>query len=310
MQISVIIPAYNAESTIKRAIDSVLAQSRPADEIIVIDDGSTDGTAELVRSYGDVIRYFYQKNTGLSGAMNYGIEKATGDWIGFLDADDEWLPKLVQSHIELIDRNPEVKWTYCRHEEVTQNGRLQVQIPPAVEEEIERYGFLSYFRAALAGFGFGKCGFMIKRSVFDELGNFDPAMPNGMDSDMWRRIALKYPRVAVGLYIGWRWYRDNPNSLSRKGAGSRELQLKSLCWNMHRAIELGPEVVNEYRPFARMLAMDYLILEAGAGCFINSTTIEDAKNLFPLTIRDRVLLRILKLLPKPVALKLVNRVSL
>ena len=309
-KISVIIPVYNAESTIKRAIDSVLAQSHPVDEIIVIDDGSTDNTAEIVRNYGDVIRYFYQKNTGLSGAMNYGIEKAKGEWITFLDADDEWLPGSVESHIKVIAKNPELKWTYCRHEEVTQNGCLQVQIPRIIEEEIEREGFLSYFRVALAGFGFGKCGFMIKRSVFDELGNFDPAMPNGMDRDMWRRIALRYPRIAVGRDVGWRWYRDNSDSLSRRGAGSRDLQLKSLCRNMHRAIELGPEVVNEYRPFARMTVMDNLILEAGTECFISSDSIKEAKSLFPLTVRERVMLRILRVLPKPIALKVVGRLSL
>jgi len=310
MQISVIIPAYNAESTIKRAIDSILAQSRPADEIIVIDDGSTDNTAELVRKYGDLIRYFYQKNTGLSGAMNYGIEKARGDWIGFMDADDEWLPELVQSHIKLIDKNPDVKWTYCRHEEIMKNGHPHVQIPQAVEEALKREGFLSYFYGAMAGFYFGKCGFLIRRSVFDDLGNFDSAMPNGMDRDMWRRIALRYPRVAVCGEVRWRYYRDNASSLSQKGAGSRDPQLKSLCRNMRCAIELGPEVVKEYRPYARMMVMDDLILEAGAGRFISSETIEDAKSLFPLTVRERILLRILKLLPKPVASKVACRLSL
>ncbi|HUU17732.1 MAG TPA: glycosyltransferase family 2 protein [Sedimentisphaerales bacterium] len=152
MEMSVIIPTYNAADTIMRAIDSVLAQSQPVDEVLIIDDGSTDNTDEIVRNYGDAIRYFYQNNTGLSGAMNYGIEHAKGEWIGFLDADDEWLPGSVKSHVKLISKNPDVKWTYCRHEEVTQNGRLQVQIPQAIEEEIEREGFLSYFRAALAGY--------------------------------------------------------------------------------------------------------------------------------------------------------------
>ncbi|HUU17730.1 MAG TPA: glycosyltransferase [Sedimentisphaerales bacterium] len=310
MKVSAIIPAFNAANTITRAVDSVLAQSHPFDEVLIIDDGSTDNTAEIVRNYGDEIRYFYQNNTGLSGAMNFGIKQARGEWIAVLDADDEWLPGFVKSHVKLISKSPDVKWTYCRHEEVTQNGRRCVQIPQAVEEEIEREGFLSYFRVALAGFGFGKCGFMIKRSVFDELGNFDPAMPNGMDRDMWRRIALRYPRIAVCGEVRWRWYRDNPVSLSRRGAGSRDLQLKSLCRNMHRAIELGSEVVNEYRPFARMLAMDYLLIEAGTECFISSDTIEDAKSLFPLTVRERVMLRILRLLPKPIALKVVGRLSL
>ncbi|MHC5190567.1 MAG: glycosyltransferase family 2 protein, partial [Planctomycetota bacterium] len=84
MKISVVIPAYNAEKHIARAIDSVLAQTRPADEIIVVDDGSTDATAEVVRSYGEKVIFIQQENAGVSVARNAGIEAASGDWIAFL----------------------------------------------------------------------------------------------------------------------------------------------------------------------------------------------------------------------------------
>ncbi|HOM77565.1 MAG TPA: glycosyltransferase family A protein, partial [Anaerohalosphaeraceae bacterium] len=88
--ISVVIPAYNCQAYIRRAIDSVLGQSRPADEIIVVDDGSTDGTAEAVRTYGAKVILIQQENAGVSAARNAGIRAASGDWIAFLDADDEW----------------------------------------------------------------------------------------------------------------------------------------------------------------------------------------------------------------------------
>lgn len=309
MQISVIIPTYNAADTITRAIDSLLAQSQPVDEILIIDDGSTDNTAAIVRNYGDAIRYFYQENTGVSGALNYGMEQAKGEWIAVLAADDEWLPNFVTSSIQLISKNPDVKWTYCHRKKVTQNGRLHVQIPQAVQEEIDREGFLSYFRAELAGFVFSACGFVIRGSVFDEVGNYDLAMRNGQDGDMWCRIALKYPRVAVCGEVCWLDHYDNPNSLHHRGAGYRDLQLKSLCRNMRRAIEVGPDAVKEFYPYARMKVVDYLIRAAGRKCLIKSGTIEDAKSLFPLTVSERGLLRILRSLPKPIALKVVGRLS-
>ena len=307
MQISVIIPTYNAADTITRAIDSILAQSHHVDEILIIDDGSTDNTAEIVRNYGNAIRYFYQKNTGISGAMNYGMEMAKGDWIAILAADDEWLPNLVSSQIRLIEEHPELRWTYCPYEKVTQTGRVVLQIPQAIQDEIDREGSLSFFRAELAGFIFGACGFLVKRSVFSELGNYDLAMRNGQDGDMWCRIALKYPRVAVCGDVRWRYYLDNPKSLHRRGRRYRDLQLKSLCRNMRHAKELGPEIVKEFRPYARMKVVDYLIREAGRNCLIKPDTIEEAKSLFPLTARERGILRILKLLPKPIARKAVNR---
>lgn len=87
---SVVVPAYNAARYLGDAIESILGQSRPADEIIVVDDGSTDDTAALVRRFGDAVRYVYQPNAGLGAARNRGIELSSGDCLAFLDADDVW----------------------------------------------------------------------------------------------------------------------------------------------------------------------------------------------------------------------------
>ncbi len=105
MTISAVIPAFNRRNHVSRAIDSALAQTVPADEIIVVDDGSTDGTAEVVESrYGSRVRVVRQANTGVAGARRRGIQEARGVWIAFLDSDDEWLP----------DRNSELLWA-ARH---------------------------------------------------------------------------------------------------------------------------------------------------------------------------------------------------
>lgn len=91
--VSVVIPAYNAGEYLGRAIDSVLAQTQPAAEIIVVDDGSADNTADVAQGYGERIRFIQQENAGASVARNTGIEAAASEWIAFLDADDEWLPQ-------------------------------------------------------------------------------------------------------------------------------------------------------------------------------------------------------------------------
>lgn len=102
---SVIIPAYNSETTLARAIDSVLAQSYPAQEIIVVDDGSTDGTPEVAARYGSKLHYIRQDNAGVSSARNQGAQAASGDWLTFLDADDWYYPDRLRLHAEWIEED-------------------------------------------------------------------------------------------------------------------------------------------------------------------------------------------------------------
>jgi GT2 family glycosyltransferase len=99
---SVVIPAFNSAATLARAIESVRAQSWPAHEIIVVDDGSTDATAGVVRQFGDVVRLIQQNNSGVSVARNAGAAAATGDWLAFLDADDWYAPDRLKLHAEWI----------------------------------------------------------------------------------------------------------------------------------------------------------------------------------------------------------------
>jgi glycosyltransferase involved in cell wall biosynthesis len=106
--VSVIIPTYNRERFVTKAIDSVLQQRFNNYEIIVIDDGSTDNTKENLKRYGDKIIYFYQENSGVSSALNAGINVAKGDWIAILGSDDEWMPNYLSQQIDSLIRNPTI----------------------------------------------------------------------------------------------------------------------------------------------------------------------------------------------------------
>ena len=107
MDISVIVPVYNRRELISRALDSVVRQLAQPTEIIVIDDGSTDGTAELINRHYPQVKLRQQPNLGVSAARNHGIRLARSSWIAFLDSDDEWIENKLQRQVTMLERNPE-----------------------------------------------------------------------------------------------------------------------------------------------------------------------------------------------------------
>lgn len=113
--VSVIIPFYNNASWLTEAVESVLAQSYPADEIIVINDGSEEDISSFIEKYKEKVIYFYKKNGGPATARNFGIEKSSGDYIAFLDSDDIWLPNKLEIQIKLMDRY-NAKWSHTSYE--------------------------------------------------------------------------------------------------------------------------------------------------------------------------------------------------
>jgi len=193
-KISVVIPGYNVERYIKRAIDSVLAQTCPAHEIIVVDDGSTDNTAEIIKTYGSKIRCIYQKNAGVSVARNTGIEAATGDWIAFLDADDEWLPQRLAAQTEHLRRNPDLKWTFanfCYHKKEWPEFRPAHPDRP----EHEREYFDDYLVCFTKSFFVSILTVLIHKTVFEKVDLFVPGMKRSEDTDLWFRIGYEFPKV-------------------------------------------------------------------------------------------------------------------
>ncbi|MEN8127777.1 MAG: glycosyltransferase family A protein [Planctomycetota bacterium] len=218
MKITVIIPAYNAEKHIARAIDSVLAQTRPADEIIVIDDGSTDGTADVIRSFGDRVILIQQENAGVSVARNTGIEAATSEWIAFLDADDEWLPEKLKLQSEHLARNPNLKWTFTNMSwDKERRGAVKPIHPICRLSNIcaDSEYFEDYLYAYTQGFFASTITLLIHRSVFDSVGMFEPGMRRAQDNDLWYRIAYQYPQIGYVPEPLSIYHLDTPGSSTK-----------------------------------------------------------------------------------------------
>jgi glycosyltransferase involved in cell wall biosynthesis len=213
MTISVIIPAWNAERHIARAIDSVLAQTRPAEEIIVVDDGSTDGTAEAVRAFGTRVQLICQPNGGASVARNTGIAAATGQWIAFLDADDEWLPEKLRLQAERHQQYPALQWSFTRLEWARPEWPTHRLAHP---DAAPKTGvFEDYLAAYCAGFFMSTITVMVHRSVFEAVGGFEPGMKRAQDNDLWFRIAYQFPQVGYIPRSLAVYHLDTPNSSTK-----------------------------------------------------------------------------------------------
>jgi len=188
--VSVVIPAYNAARWIPETLDSVLAQTFRDFEVIVVDDGSTDQTPEVLAGYGDRIHCLPKVNGGASSARNMGIRAARGSYIAFVDADDLWLPEKLQLQMELLARHPDLAWVYSDAIVFDgKNGQELCKISDATklyDGDILRPLLLRDFIASPTP--------VIRRDVFDTVGFFDesPDLQLGEDWNMLLRIAAKF----------------------------------------------------------------------------------------------------------------------
>jgi len=185
-QASVIIPTYNRGWIIKEAIDSILAQDYTDFELIVVDDGSTDHTSDVLVSYGDDIKVLFQKNKGVSAARNRGIAEASGKFIAFLDSDDLWLPQKLTVQMEFFNQTPDAM--ICQTEEVWIRNGLRVN-PKKRHKKPSGMIFKPSLELCLVS----PSAVMIQRSLFDRVGKFDESLPACEDYDLWLRISCRFP---------------------------------------------------------------------------------------------------------------------
>lgn len=196
--ISVVIPAYNSAQCIGRAIDSVLAQTFVDYEIIVVDDGSTDNTAEIASQYGNKINYIYQDNGGASAARNTGIKAAQYEWIAFLDSDDEWLPEKLELQMGLLERNQDLVWVGANYFTClcARSRRAPFHRPGKVETVMSgREYFDNFFSAYTAGtYGYTST-IIVKCHALEKAGLFRVGQLKANDIDMWFRVAYLWPKL-------------------------------------------------------------------------------------------------------------------
>ena len=202
MKISAIIPTYNNAEFIEEAINSILAQSHPVDEIIVIDDGSSDNTETLIqtiRQKTDKLSYIKQHNQGPSAARNHGIEIANGDWIAFLDADDRWPKDKIALQIAALQREPSLQLISGDMAETDQQGNVLVDSVLAKHQLLEPFQSLAgrplnNALTALVNKNFIPTGtVLVKRSALNQAGGFNPDIRFGEDLELWARIACHHP---------------------------------------------------------------------------------------------------------------------
>ena len=250
--VSVVIPTLNRRQRISRAIDSVRRQSRPADEILVVDDGSTDDTARFIAETYPEVPVLRQANRGVSAARNAGIHESKGELIAFLDSDDEWLPRKLERQLQAMEASPGA--LLCHTNEIwIRNGR---RVNPMKKHQ--KFGG-RIFEKALPLCVISPSSVLVDRRLFDEVGLFDESLPACEDYDLWLRVCARFPVLFVddALIVKHGGHEDQ---LSRRHWGMDRFRIQAL-----RKILAEPDLPDDYRRAAEaMLARKVEIFSRGA----------------------------------------------
>ena len=204
---SIIVPCFNQAHFLPFAVDSALAQTYPAVEVVVVNDGSTDGTSEVARSYGERIKLVEQPNSGLSAARNAGIAAASGEFIVLLDSDDVLLPHCVESRMKHME-DPAVGIVAGYYREIDAQGQVQPRIP-----EVRRISGLPHFYQTVKRNWGPPVSWTIRRRALELCGVFDPFLKSCEDWDCLIRISTRF-KIAYDPEVGAH-YRQLPTSMSR-----------------------------------------------------------------------------------------------
>ena len=218
--ISVVIPTYNRRQTIGRSIDSILNQTLFPSEIIVVDDGSTDGTSDYIQSNFPSIRLLQQSNKGVSSARNMGIRSSNSDWVALLDSDDEWFPKKLEKQVMTLSQNLDIK--FCHTEEIwIRNGVRVNQM-----KKHQKYGG-HIFNKCLDMCRISPSSVLFDRSILYDVGYFDKDQKVCEDYDLWLRITAKYPVLYIDESL-IKKYGGHEDQLSKVKDGIESHRIKVL----------------------------------------------------------------------------------
>ncbi len=216
--VSIVIPTYNRETFITKALDSVMAQTYQHFEVVVIDDGSTDNTRDVVQAYGEKVHYFYQRNKGIAGARNAGIKKSCGSYIAFLDSDDYWRPEKLERQMALFHEHREYGLVASCCASVRLDGSFREKNRPGKSGRVLTDLFIKNFIRTSS--------VVIKKACFEKVGLFDEELRECEEYDLWLRIAAQYSVGFINESLAV--YVDNPEGISTDSLAGRLFRLKVL----------------------------------------------------------------------------------
>ena len=253
--ISVILPAYNAEATVREAVESVLRQSRSDFELIVINDGSTDNTLAVLSSIADVrLTVYSTAQSGPAASRNRGIERASGDYVAFIDADDVWMPGKLEAQVAALEESSHAVVAYCWTDYVDSVGRFVCpDSRPTHQGDV--------FETLLVhNFIDSGSNILVRRQALLDVGCFDETLPVVEDWDLYLRLAARgiFALVPV-VYVH---YRLSSTSLTTK------VRAMEACYKrvMDRAFATAPEHLQHLRRRSAALFYQYLTGKATQGC--------------------------------------------
>lgn len=219
--ISVIIPTFNRAALIRRALLSVVQQRNAKTEIIVIDDGSTDNTEQLIKKEFKSVTYIKQNHCGVSSARNVGIKKAKGNFIALLDSDDQWEKTKLDLQLKYLMKNPTINLVHCNERWIKKGSEI-------MQKKYHDGNSENLFERSLRRCLISPSSVLIRKELFKSVGVFDEAFPACEDYDLWLRVLI---REKVG-YIEERLvtkYGGHTDQLSRQTKYLDLYRLKSLC---------------------------------------------------------------------------------
>lgn len=249
--VSVIIPAFNRRPVLERAVRSVLAQTCQDCELIVVDDGSTDGTAGLLEGFNGQVTSLHQENRGVAAARNAGIGRSRGRLVAFLDSDDEWLPEKLSRQVARFD--PDQPLFVCHTDEIwMRDGR---EVP---QKAIHRKQGGCFFERALERCLISPSSVIMSRALLDKVGWFDEALPAAEDYDLWLRITASHDVDFVPERLVIK-HGGRPDQLSRTVPAIDRFRIRAMCKMLESA-----ELSSTYREATiRELARKCRIVASG-----------------------------------------------
>jgi len=241
-QFSVVIPTYNRAELLPRAIDSVLEQTYPAHEIIVVDDGSTDHTETVMKKYESRVRYIKQKNAGVSAARNRGIEESEGNMIAFLDSDDDWKPEKLRLQAECF---AEYDVSVCVTDSLEvggpHSGKTTFEQSVLFDELRSSGPVLDAFPLIVQQNFINTSTLAAKKECFKKVGLFDENLKATEDTDLWLRLSVHYKFGIIHQNLGTRYLQDEGLS------GDKELQYKGRIAMFNKLLRSGAELNTDQR---------------------------------------------------------------